>query len=155
MANYVVINDNTLRQRLRQFGFRPDGPITDTTRDVYVRKLQQLERNARGVLTAPAQTSVQPSMLSFQSEQFASRTLTVHQPLNIFTSATPHPDTSFTLSTHGSPRSPALQVNHRQDVLVARSAPSEDANRSSTIVHGKYCSRENYFSQCLKRDMFR
>ena len=138
MANYVVINDSTLRQRLRQFGFKPDGPITDTTRDVYVRKLQQLERAARGgqpsALATPAQTS----------SMFTLHTITPHQPSSIFTSnATPHPGTRSTLSTLGSPRrSPASLVNHRQDVLVARSAPSEDTNRPSTIVHGE-CSREH------------
>ena len=142
MASYVVINDNTLRQRLRQFRFKPDGPITDTTRDVYVRKLQQLERAARrGQSSAlasatPAQASVMPSV---QSEQFAPRTFNLHQPPSNFTSnATPH--TRSTLSANSSPRLAALQINHHQNELVARSAPSEDTNRSSTIIHGEYNS---------------
>ena len=109
MANFVVLNDNTLRQRLRQFGFRPDGPITETTRDVYVRKLQRLERT-RGALTATA--PLQPLASRYSNG-----------PLFSFTSTTP--------------RSSALQGNHHRNELVARSAPSGNVNTpSNNIVHG-------------------
>jgi len=106
MANFIVINDNTLRQRLRQHGFRPDGPITDTTRDVYLRKLQQLD-NARTAQRTCAITQIG-----------------MNPPINLFQQMRP------TLS----PSPAALQVNNE---LVARSAPSGDANRPSIIVHGK------------------
>ena len=138
-TNFVVINDNTLRQRLRQFNFRPDGPITDTTRDVYVRKLQQLERTRGGQLSAlanttPAQTSIS-SMIPFQLEQSIAQASP--HPVN---NATPQPSTFFArpiIPAIRQVRPPASQVNHHQGELVARSAPSEDADRSNNIVHGK------------------
>lgn len=141
MANFVVINDNTLRQRLRQFGFRPDGPITDTTRDVYVRKLQQLERTRGGQTnTTSAQTTFP---IPFQFEQLAPRTTSPRHQGNINSNATAHLSNRSSLSAAGPailPLIPPLQVNHHQDELVARSAPSEDTNRSGAIVHGKRSS---------------
>ena len=129
MANFVVLNDNTLRQRLRQYGFRPDGPITETTRDVYVRKLQRLERtrgaqpNTFGNVT-PAQTAPTEAPTPIRTSL---------QPL------TNRPLFSFTSTT---PRSPALQSNHHHDELVARSAPPGNISTppSNHIVHGKHSS---------------
>ena len=120
MANFVVLNDNTLRQRLRQFGFRPDGPITETTRDVYIRKLQRLESTRGAQLNAtPAQRV---------GGLFARGTI-----------ATP----PFTFSTLGFGPPPVLQSNHHQSELVARSSPSRDTSRSGNIVHGK-CSSVHF-----------
>lgn len=130
-TNFVVINDNTLRQRLRQFNFRPDGPITDTTRDVYVRKLQQLERTRGGQLSALANATPIP----FQLEQSIAQASP--HPVN---NATPQPSTLSArpiIPAIRQVRPPASQVNHHQGELVVRSAPSEDANRSNNIVHGK------------------
>ena len=131
MANFVVLNDNTLRERLRKFGFRPDGPITNTTRDVYVRKLQRLESSSRGAQSnalanaTPVQTAIAPMV--FRTAVPAQGTV-----------ATP---SSSIFSSFG--RCPALQSNHHESQLTARSAPSGDTSRSSSIVHGK-CSSVHY-----------
>ena len=153
MANFVILNDNTLRQRLRQFGFRPDGPITDTTRDVYVRKLQRLERT-RGAQSntlanaTPAQTAI---TLTVQ------RAIQLQHPAPVFGTAlgaTPHSNTFSTQSAFGHTRLPALQNNYHQSELVARSSPLEDTSRSSSVVHGK-CSSVRYLVDALRPDVFR
>ena len=131
MANFVVLNDNTLRQRLRQFGFRPDGPITETTRDVYVRKLQRLERTRGAQSNALANATPAQRVIA---QQYTAPVLDALFPRGA--TATPH---SNTQSAFGPARSPALQNNHHQGELVARSSPSGDTSRSSNVVHGK-CS---------------
>ena len=128
MANFVVLNDNTLRQRLRQFGFKPDGPITETTRDVYVRKLQRLEstRGAQSNTLAnvtPASTPAQRGAIG--TGLFARGSI----------ATPPSSSDTFLTSLFGQARLPVFQNN--QSELIARSSPSRDTSRSGNIVHGK------------------
>lgn len=146
MAHFVVLNDNTLRRRLRQYGFKPDGPITDTTRDVYVRKLQQLERAAQSNLTAGQMSMVtttasrtipfyfgQPlSQTAFPVHQNGTNNATLHGGVpRTHSAAFNHQSRRFSDFTHGSRRN-----NNRQSEPVARSAPLENASSSNVIVHG-------------------
>lgn len=140
MANFVVLNDSTLRQRLRQFGFRPDGPITDTTRDVYVRKLQRLERS-RGTQpialanATPAQVSMTPTFPFSFGQQASSHQDNVTPPSSTRTS------TRTTLPAIGSTRRlPSSFDGLRQNELVARAGTSNNSD-SNIIVHGEYACR--------------
>jgi len=133
MANLVLINDNELRRRLRGHGFRPDGPITDTTREVYFRKLQRLD-NTRPPPSNAARTS---ALIPRDRSSLGTNTI----PLARVPATTTSPTVNrLTIHSYGeciNPRGARLPaLNHPPDDIMTRQNPREDIPASDPIIHG-------------------
>lgn len=128
MANLVLINDNELRRRLRGHRFKPDGPITNTTREVYFRKLQRLD-NAR---TPPTSAAAEALALNSPSQGISPFGRLAQHATTV--SPTPHRfrhGEHIAITSRGA-RLPALS-HSQSDVSTSL---REDAPRIAPIIHG-------------------
>jgi len=136
MANLVLINDNELRRRLRGHGFRPDGPITDTTREVYFRKLQRLDNTRSTPPSNTARTSVLIPSVPDRSS-LGTNTIPLARVPATTTSSTVNRLTINRYGEYINPRGPRLPaLNHPPDDIMTRQNPREDVFASDPIIHG-------------------